>query len=174
MSSFFLGLDIFGTKPRFTINMKKGHKTYYGALLTLFISCALVFFFFYFISKIFIHQKPESLITTTYTQENPDKYIFNNNFILAISLQYENYTQFIDETIYTMNAIETTYKLENGNFIATERKIDFVLCSNYTFNTLNDYFSSLNIDNLYCVNLTNHYLQGEYGQEYWTYHNLLI
>ena len=43
-----------------------------------------------------------------------------------------------------------------------------IKCSNYSFTSIPEYFYDLNINNLYCVNLTGITLRGDFMQDKWT------
>ena len=50
--------------------------------------------------------------------------------------------------------------------------MSIIPCSKYTFKIIPEYFELLNLDNLYCINIsTNIYLKGDFNQKQWTYLN---
>ena len=101
---FFLQIDLFGTHPRFTINGEKKFKTYFGSFMTILSSSIISLFFIIYIKDVLNHSKPK-LLTTIYNDAAPSKKIITGkDFALTLSLQYQNYTNFINEKIYNIKA----------------------------------------------------------------------
>ena len=168
IGKYFLLIDIYGSKARFSI---KGHKTYqtaFGSCITL-ISYITIFVFFITFSKEVIYHKKPNVITSDLIDSSPLHFLLSNDFIWAISLQFLNYSGFIDETVYTLKAytaISNVY--ENGTASETQVNLNVVKCSNYTFDVIPEYFNSLDLNNLYCINLTGIELRGVYMEDKWT------
>ena len=91
-NKFFLIFDIFGEQPTFFINGFHSQKTIFGAIISfiLFISVLILLFIFSF--DIIYHENPK-LLLTNYIDEIPEKYFFDKNFMLGLSLEYPNYTK---------------------------------------------------------------------------------
>ena len=88
-------LDIFGAKPRFLIDGFKSQRSYIGAFFSvIFFLCVFLFFTYYF-HQILSHSKP-IMVVSNLIDEVPEKYSLNNDFMFVISLQYPNYTNFIN------------------------------------------------------------------------------
>ena len=163
----FIYLDLFGTKPRFLIDGYKSQRSYIGSFISL-ICCSCVFMFFiYFFEKILSHSKP-NMVVSNLIDELPDKYYFNDDFVFAISLQFPNYTNYVNESIYFLKLYDVEYQfLEDNSYIFNEKEIPITLCSNYNIKVLPEYFGGLNLKQLYCANFSGYYLEGEYGQKKW-------
>ena len=163
----FIYLDLFGTKPRFLIDGYKSQRSYIGAFISI-ICCSCVFMFFiYFFEKILSHSKP-NMVVSNLIDDLPDKYYFNDDFVFAISLQFPNYTNYVNERIYFLKLYDVEYHfLEDNSYIFKEKEIPITLCSNYNIKVLPDYFGGLNLKQLYCANFSGYYLEGEYGQKKW-------
>ena len=163
----FIYLDLFGTKPRFLIDGYKSQRSYIGAFISI-ICCSCVFMFFiYFFEKILSHSKP-NMVVSNLIDDLPDKYYFTDDFVFAISLQFPNYTNYVDESIYFLKLYDVEYIfLEDNSYIFKEKEIPITLCSNYNIKVLPDYFGGLNLKQLYCANFSGYYLEGEYGQKKW-------
>ena len=73
--------------------------------------------------EIIYHNKP-NIITTYLVDNTPLHHILSNKFIFAISLQYLNYSNYIDETVYTLNAYVSISNIDK-NGIRNETKINF-------------------------------------------------
>jgi hypothetical protein len=164
----FLLIDRFGSKARFSINGHKTYQTVFGAIITI-ISYIIIFIFFLIFSKELIYHRKPNIITSELIDTSPIHFLFSDEFIWAISLQYSNYSNFIDETVYNLNAyVAISDVLENGTMKENRIFLDIVKCSNYTFKSIPEYFYSLDINNLYCVNLTGITLRGVYMEDKWT------
>ena len=163
----FIYLDLFGTKPRFLIDGYKSQRSYIGAFISI-ICCSCVFMFFiYFFEKILSHSKP-NMVVSNLIDDLPDKYYFNDDFVFAISLQFPNYTNYVNERIYFLKLYDVEYYfLEDNSYIFKEKEIPISLCSNYNIKVLPEYFGGLNLKQLYCANFSGYYLEGEYGQKKW-------
>ena len=163
----FIYLDLFGTKPRFLIDGYKSQRSYIGACFSI-ICCSCVFMFFiYFFEKILSHSKP-NMVVSNLIDDLPDKYFFKDDFVFAISLQFPNYTNYVNERIYFLKLYDVEYEfLEDNSYIFKEKEIPITLCSNYSFKVLPDYFKGLNLKQLYCANFSGYFLEGEYGQKKW-------
>ena len=166
-SDLFIYLDFFGTKPGFYINGCDSHRSIFGAIISI-VVCLIIFTFFCtFLNQIVRHNKP-SIVHNEYIDDNPSRYDFDNNFVFTFSLQHPNYTNYINENIYTISAKKVTYVLDDINTYKTiETDIEFVRCNKYNFTVIPEYFEQLNIENLYCLNLNGVFIQGEYGKNYW-------
>jgi hypothetical protein len=163
----FIYLDLFGTKPRFLIDGYKSQRSYIGAFISI-ICCSCVFMFFiYFFEKILSHSKP-NMVVSNLIDDLPDKYYFTDDFVFAISLQFPNYTNYVNESIYFLKLYDVEYQfLEDNSYIFKEKEIPISLCSNYNIKVLPEYFGGLNLKQLYCANFSGYYLEGEYGQKKW-------
>ena len=163
----FIYLDLFGTKPRFLIDGYKSQRSYIGAFISI-ICCSCVFMFFiYFFEKILSHSKP-NMVVSNLIDDLPDKYYFNDDFVFAISLQFPNYTNYVNERIYFLKLYDVEYYfLEDNSYTFKEKEIPISLCSNYNIKVLPEYFGGLNLKQLYCANFSGYYLEGEYGQKKW-------
>ena len=164
---FFLFFDIFGERPQFFINGYHSQKTIFGSIISIFLYVSILILFIIFSLDILYHENP-TLVKTNYIDEIPPQYNFDNNFMMAIVLEYPNYTKFINEKIYTLKIRETNYSYINGSTIAnSEREIKYKKCSEFKFNIIPEYFEALDIDNMYCLNLTGYSLEGDFMKDRW-------
>jgi hypothetical protein len=133
------------------------------------ISYITIFIFFFIFSKEIIYHRKPNIITSDLIDTSPIHYMFSNEFIWTFSLQFSNFSCFIDETVYNVDAyIAISNVFEDGSVIETRKYLNLVKCSNYSFSSIPDYFNGLNINNLYCVNLTGITLRGEFMEDKWT------
>ena len=166
--NILLYLDIFGKTPQFNINGRSNYPSYLGSCLTLGLATIIVVFFVIFSLKIIEHSEPK-IVYTTYIDEDPDMIKFTNEFIITLGLQFPNYTNFLDESIYYIKAysVTTKYDKQLKAHINYEEPINFMKCSEYKFSVLKEYFNELPIQNLYCFNLTNYEIGGEFSKNIW-------
>ena len=168
--SYFLKIDIYGTIPQFTINGEKQFNTYLGSIMTLISALIITLFFIMYSYDVIMHLNPK-LITTIYNEPKPLKRILtNSDFVMTLSLQHYNYSNFIDEKIYNIKAgLHTFYNEGDGKIIETKTELEVIKCSEYNFEIIPYYFSTLDLHNLYCLKNSTWYFEGEYKSEYFSY-----
>ena len=163
--SYILQLDIYGTHPRFTINGEKKFNTYFGSFMTIISGAIIALFFFIYIEEVINHKNPK-LITTIYNDARPsERTITSKEFIITLSLEYSNYSNFIDERIYNVQAGLYTYYKIDGKNIETRTPIDVIRCNEFNFDIIPSYFQSLDLNNLYCLKNGTFTFEGEYQSE---------
>ena len=168
IGKYFLLIDIYGSKARFTINGHKTYQTVFGSIITL-ISYSVIFVFFIVFSKEIIYHKKPNVITSDLIDSSPLHFLLTNEFIWAISLQFLNYSMYIDERVYTLKAYAAISNVnDDGTASETQVNLNLVKCSNYSFSVIPEYFHGLALENLYCVNLTGIELRGVYMEDKWT------
>ncbi len=166
-NKYFLFLDIFGERPEFFINGYHSQKTIFGSIISLLLYIIIIILFIIFSLDILYHENP-TLVKTNYIDEVPEEYNFNNNFMVAIVLEYPNYTKFINNKIYTLKIHETNYSYINGsNVINSVREIKYKRCSEFKFTVIPEYFEALDVDNIFCLNLTEFSIEGDYMRDRW-------
>ncbi len=164
---FFLQIDLFGTHPRFTINGEKKFKTYFGSFMTILSSSIISLFFIIYIKDVLNHSKPK-LLTTIYNDAAPSKKIITGkDFALTLSLQYQNYTNFINEKIYNIKAGIYTYS--NSKKTEKIKDLDVIKCNENRFEIIPEYFNKLDLNNLYCLKNSSFEIEGEYQSEIFKY-----
>ncbi len=163
--SHILQLDIYGTHPRFTINGEKKFNTYIGSFMTI-VSIGIIGLFFFMYAEDVIHHTNPKLITTIYNDAKPSETIVTDkDFVITLSLQHSNYTNFIDERVYTVTAgLYKGYK-QNGEYITERTSLEVIKCSEYNFEINPSYFKSLDLKNLYCLKNGTFKIEGEYQSD---------
>ena len=138
--NLFLNLDIYGKIPSFTIHGHSRFRTIIGALLSLLTYMIIILFFVVYLNGVLMHFSPK-LITTVYNDFDPlPVYLSNKNFILTLSLQTSDYSNYINESIYYLNAsLSSTVLMDDGNYQEQITPIEIIKCSNYNFQFLHDY-----------------------------------
>ena len=164
-----LNVDFFGRTQSFSIAKRDSFPTYLGSFLSFTIISTLIYFVIYFGLDL-INKSQLNLITSTIFVDDPlSTYI--NETLFTFSIQHPDYSPYIDESIYTANAYLKTMRQDNqGNTITTKKPYSLVRCSEYNFSLIPEYFSLLDLKNLYCIdNDKDLYYRGEYGKAEWTY-----
>ena len=101
---FLLLIDIFGTHPRFTINGEKTFNTYFGCFITLICSGIITLFFIIYTKDVINHSRPK-LLTSIYNDGTSSKtLVTGKDFIITLSLQFQNYSNYINDKIYNIEA----------------------------------------------------------------------
>ena len=169
--SFVDNINIYGIKPAFFV---KGNKKYYTKF-TLFISIlsilVITFFTIYF-GRNLLYKTNLNLFFASITDLNPlELNINSSNFVFSFSLQNENYTNFINESIYFLEAyhVMNLYNPNDNKYNLIYHKIDIIKCNEFDFKIIPDYFKNKDLSNLYCLNNSNLTLRGNYGNEDWQY-----
>ena len=145
--SYILQLDIYGTHHHFIINREKKFNTYFGSFMAIINGWIITLFFFMYKQDV-INHKNQKLITTIYNEAQPSERIITSKvFIINLSLQYSNYSNFINERIYNIKAVLYTYYKINGKNIEIWTTIDIIKCNKFNFDIIPSYFQSLDLNN---------------------------
>ena len=163
-------IDMFGVPPLFTIRGHQTFQTSIGAILTIICIFLMIIYISYFVNQMITHSDP-NILSTIYNEENPlPIYLSNKNFSFAFGLQNEDYTNYIDESIYNINAIQTKVYLKNNNESEIYNKpINIIRCNEFSFHSIPEYFAQLPLKDLYCLNNSEYELEGEYKREIFSY-----
>ena len=165
----FQALDIFGVPPLFTIRGRATFQTQIGSSLTIVCATLILTYILFFIDEMINHKSP-NLNSITYYDETPSEIILNkNNFSFVFGLQTKEYKNFIDESIYKVNAYQSKLILnKNGVYNYENEPLKVIKCDEYKFEIIPEKFKKLPIENLYCLN-NNISLKGDYMQESWNF-----
>ena len=168
--NYFLKLDIFGKSPHFNINGKKKYKTYIGSIFTC-IVYILITLIIIIGTKEVIFRKNLKIITTINNKYERDyENISLSSFIIALGLQDINYTNYIDESIYILNAyIYDTTRNESGTPETEITKLKVTKCDLLNITIIPEFFKGVGMNNLYCLNESYVILKGEFGEINWRY-----
>ena len=162
---FLLLIDIFGTHPRFTINGEKTFNTYFGCFITLICSGIITLFFIIYTKDVINHSRPK-LLTSIYNDGTSSKtLVTGKDFIITLSLQFQNYSNYINDKIYN---IEAGMYINKDN-IESRKQLELIKCSEYKFEIIPEYFKTLDLKNLYCLKNSTFEIQGEYQSDIFEY-----
>ena len=170
MASYFDLFVLYGIPPTFYVNGSKQFYTLFSQIASFF-SIFLIIFFSVYCSLELLNRKNPQITRTVYVDEYPNPINLSKNFIFTFSLQYQNYTNYVNESIYSVSASYTQTKVDNdGNTIEKNTPISITTCDKININILKDYFHTLSLENLYCLeNPDELILEGDFGRSYWNY-----
>jgi hypothetical protein len=119
----------------------------------------------------FNHKSP-NLQSTIYYDEMPSEInLNNNNFAFVFGLQNKEYINYIDESIYKVNAYQIKLELKNDSlYDYITKPLKLIKCNEYKFEIIPDNFKKLPLKSLYCLD-DKISLKGDYMKEYWNYIN---
>ncbi len=169
--TYFKHIDMFGTHPLFTIRGHQTFQTFMGSIVTLICIIAMTYYMSYFLNEMINHKNP-TILTKSYNDETPKLIkLTKKNFSLAIGLQDQEYTHFIDETIYNVSAVYNKVILyKNGSiqeFLSEPLKL--IKCNEYKFEYIPEKYQKLDLNNLYCLDKDEIEIEGEYKSKIWSY-----
>ena len=165
--SFFNQIDIFGVSPIFTIRGRSTFQTNIGSFLTIICIMIVIIYISIFLDQMINHKSPNLNSTIYYNEIPPEVNLTKNNFSFVFSLQTKDYKNYIDESIYTVDAVQSKMKFnENGSYNYEEEILKIIKCNEYEFKIIPDKFKKLPLNNLYCLN-NNINLKGDFMQNNW-------
>ena len=170
LKKLFINCDLFGKTQSFTIASNSSYQTYFGALVSVVVVGVLTYLFFYFGLEVFLRKKPSVIITTYNDDDPPETLLDDSQNIMTLALQNLDYNSYINESIYTVNGTVVTMTPGENGFEFKYEPFYLMKCSEYKFKFLEDYFTSLDLNNLYCLNTSTPYkLKGDFAKPQWTY-----
>ncbi len=149
--------DFLGHSLNIRINRENGYKSFFGGLLSIIIILLSMLMIFYIGLEIFLKREPIVLNSKIQnTDFGPYNLTFKSEIQFFIGLEYSNFTYYIDNSIYTVSAEESTVEyIEAGNStnqIITTRKLNLKKCSEIYSNTdLEEESLKIPLDLFVCV-----------------------
>ena len=165
--SYIESANIYGIKPSFYVKRKDTYFTKFTLFISI-ISILVIAFFIIYFGKDLLYRTKQNLLFSTITDKEPLALnLSSSNFVLSFSLQYENYTSFIDNKIYNIKAylVSSYIDKEINEKIINYTSLEVVKCSNYHFNLISDFFETKDLNNLYCLNNSNLIIKGGFDNE---------
>ncbi|CAD8103424.1 unnamed protein product [Paramecium primaurelia] len=171
-------LDFFQSPVELMIHKKKSHQSLFGAFMTI-----LMFSFVlsYIINKfVQLGQRKEfqTLYSEVYYEEIPIFPLNSKNFTLQFAFQTENQTNYIDETIYQVNAVminkASVIVNQKSSLQLTRTVIPLSKCTKIgiPYEDLEDQLDNVDSENTYCLDwnrVSDLSLIGTPEQENYTY-----
>ena len=172
MKQLILDCDFLGKKQHFLIANNSSYHTYIGAILSIIIVIIMISLITYFGLEVIFRNNLNLISTKNINEDPPFIYLNNQSFmIFTLALENPDYSVYINETIYTLNVSANIIALTGkGQKNITTIPLQVRKCSSFVFTYVPEYFSLLDLDNLYCTELSDDiYLKGEYGKSEWAY-----
>ena len=168
-NSFLKSIDIFGIPPLFTIRGRATFQSNIGSFLTIICIMINIVYISIFFEQMINHKSP-NLSSTIYYYELPyEVNLTKNNFTFVFGLQTKDNNNYIDESIYTVDVIQTNIKFnENGSYNYKEEHLNITKCDKYEFEIIPDKFKKLPLNNLYCLD-SDINLKGDFMKDNWNY-----
>ena len=164
-------LFIYGIKQDFYVNHSYKYRTIFSSILSIFSFLLILFYIVFFGRKMFSYKNPISnQIELNYNIPNSIN-LSESNFIFAFSLLNNNYSNYIDPSIYEVEAfyIQITKDPITNNSNKNLISLDIITCDNLDFELENNYIKTLS-SQIYCIkNISNIILNGNYIMDYWNY-----
>ena len=140
MASYFDLFVLFGIRQSFYINGSKKYYTLFSQIISI-ISIILILFFVIYNGLQLFNRKNPSIIRTVFTEEYPIPINLSRNFLFTFSLQYQNYTNYVNESIYTVSGNYVKKSIDSlGNEIEKIIPIQIITCDKINISILKDYF----------------------------------
>jgi hypothetical protein len=173
VNSIINHFDFLGHKQTFSIGSYSTYQTLFGSFCSFILSIIIFTYSLFLCKKVFIHKEPNIILTTYFDGKIPTIEFNQDTITMTVALQDTNYSYYINEQVYTVEVYSVTKKIidSHGAIETIEEKLPLVKCRDILeFHIIPDYFLSLDLENLYCLNLNKTIqLEGEYGQKSWKY-----
>jgi hypothetical protein len=165
-------LFIYGIKQDFYVNHSYKYRTLFSSILSIFSLTLILFYIIFFGRNIFSYKNP-ILNQVELNYNIPNKInLSESNFFFAFTLFNNNYRNYIDPSIYEVEAfyIQITKDPITNNSNKKLISLDIISCDNLDFKLENNYLKKLSLSQIYCIkNISNIILNGNYIMDYWNY-----
>ncbi|CAD8072530.1 unnamed protein product [Paramecium sonneborni] len=150
-------LDFFSSPVELMINKKRSHQSLFGAFMTiLMFTCVLTYIINKFVQ---LGQRKEfqTLYSEVYYEEIPVFSLQSKNFTLQFAFQTENQTNYIDESVYQVNAVMVNRAqviVDNKTSLQFARKnIPLSKCAKIgiPFEEIEEQLGNVDSTNTYCI-----------------------
>ncbi len=163
---------IYGIKQDFYVNHSSKYHTLFSSFLSIVTYFLICFFLVFFGRNIFLKNNPDfNQLEVNY--DYPDLInLTNENFLFAFALQDRNYTNYIDPTIYEIEAfyVQIVQDPITKNKTKSIHSLDLIPCNKLNFSLRYDLVKTLSLSQLFCMNNPkNTIISGSYLMEYWNY-----
>ncbi|KAL4432652.1 hypothetical protein ABPG74_004945 [Tetrahymena malaccensis] len=173
--SFLEKIDIFGIGIAIRFNHQPTHNTRFGGFVTLMILTIIFFQLTNVLYGLFTQKNPQVIQSEDYVFQPEQFQITPKSFNMAMGLQDINFNQFMDETVYKINATQhnlvkflnkTTNKMEQK---WTYKSLQMSPCTeqNFQIEGLQSYFLDLTYTIMYCfdTNEEDAIIEGEFSAD---------
>ncbi len=172
MLNFLDYIYFYGIKQEFYINHSDKYSTLFSSILS-FITYFLVCFFLFYFGRNIVFKKNPDFNQLQVNYDNPDLInLENENFLFAFAVQDSNYTNYIDPTIYEVEAFYVKISQDpiTKNKTKNINSLELIPCNKLNITFQNDFIKLLSLSQLFCLNnLKNTMISGGYLMENWNY-----
>ncbi len=178
MKDLIVWCDFLGFKPSLQIKRKALYKSFLTGLLSVMIVLISGLCAGYFGSELFTHSTPTVITSKETVDVFPPIKVSNKGFLFAIGLEYNNFSYYVDERVFSVNAFKqniTNTALPNGTVlqIVTTTPVNIDLCNKfYTPEDIIENNLKVPLDLFYCTEPNVTAIEGNWGAP--TYVNLRV
>ena len=172
MLNFLDYLFIYGIKQDFYVNHSFKYRTVFSSILSLITFFFIGFFLVFFGKEIFYKKLPDFNQVEINTDIQGSVNFSDNNLLFAFSFQYYNYTNYIDPSIYEVEAlyIQESLDVDSNSKKTNIISLEISPCTNLNSSFPKEYLNALELSKLYCINRTsNLIITGSSLLDYWSY-----
>ncbi len=89
--------------------------------------------------------------------------------MISVCIENSNTQCYFDESIYQLKLTQQDWNLgEDGTYKVDSKEIEAVRCSHKNITFIPDYYSNLDLENLYCLKNGNFSLEGDFSRKKWS------
>lgn len=178
MKNLIVWSDFLGFKPTLHIQKKPLYKSFFTGLLSCLVVLISLLCTGYFGSELLIKKSPTVITSKETADVFPSVKVSNKGFLFAIGLEYNNFSYYVDERVFSVNAFKqniTNYALPNGTVlqIVTTTPVKIDLCDKfYKQEDILETNLKVPLDLFYCAEPNATTIEGNWGAP--TYINLRV
>ena len=172
MLNFLDYFFIYGIKQEFYVNHSFKYHTVFSAILSIITFFFIGFFLIFFGKEFFFKNLPDFHQIEINYDIHESVNFSDTNLLFAFAIQYYNYTNYIDPSIYEVEAfyIQESFDQNSNNKIRNIISLEISPCINYNSSFPKQYINSLELNKLYCINRTsNMIINGSSLLDHWNY-----
>ena len=172
MLNFLDYFFIYGIKQEFFINHSFKYHTIFSGILSLITFSIITFFLIFFGKEIFFKKLPDfNQIEIKYDIQQSVNFS-DTNLLFAFAFQYSNYSNYIDPSIYEVEAFYIQESLDPNlhKKIRNINSLEICPCTNLNSSIPKEYLNALELSKLYCINRTSDIIiNGSALLDHWNY-----
>ncbi|CAK74781.1 unnamed protein product (macronuclear) [Paramecium tetraurelia] len=172
-------IDIFASPVELMIQKKRQHQSLFGAMMTVVMFGCIITYIVNKFVQLGRRKEFQTLYSEVYYEEVPIYPLYSDNFTLQFAFQKENQKNYIDESVYQVNAFMVnkfqSTRVDNKtiqNFTKTEIPLTKCAKIGITFEEIEEQLDNIDFSNTYCIdwnNISELSLTGTPEQQNYTY-----
>jgi len=177
-TTFLKAIDIFGRKTQLKMSRRSRFKTKIGGFFTLIMITLCMLLFFSFGSDMLYHENPTAIFSQIFVPEPSRTYFSKDNYFFMFGVQLANFSQFIDESIYTVTVFNRRVGKNNDSFV---KEVEVGRCTEDMLPAdpkMKDYFNGATpspVSDLYCLkDIDNYFIEGSFDTEEYTFLEIYV